>query len=510
MVSYEILGPHFSGSSTNHVKVDIAPKDLKGPRSQQQYSLSNTSHTYGPLNMHIVDGKVLNVTSGNRFWTDLSDFGKYGFFSQVDDGVNRGNVSFSSMDNWIANGTMEKPNLPKNQPIPNFYDLTGGKVGGIEYIEGGKQFRLWTPHEGDTKVHLYTTPRLVEATDINSIGKRTSQVENFRQKLHSDLLFNDRNELHYEITQWAEFLDSEGVHPTKNPVLGIGVQKGNYVASHYPELNYLVANTDFNEIAKRMTSRYGLTDSEAVSAMERSVIMHELAHAYGVGGSRRGEQRQGRLQAKFYSKLAKEFAGTKFEKIYKALAREGEDYAQGYSLINRLMQDNEHNGPPWHLMEHKFYHEAEALGLEGKAMEEHIKSRVKDTLGPLYEDEESNEAESRTANRSNVVNLEGIVESASGEAQGKSGSNYTRTNATAKVLKFSDRKSKGNISERNSKTYARSSARETYERGDHSEYEGDSRTAEAGGKETSDAKTPGKENSNSEGGAESQASEKAA
>src|SRR3989344_1659405 len=198
-------------------------------------------------------------------------------------------------------------------------------------------------------------------------------------------------------------------------------------------------------------------------------MMHELAHAYGVDGSGMGEHRQGRFQSKFYSKLAKEFAGTKFEKIYKALAREGEEYAQRFSFINELVSGHEHVGAPWHLMEHKFYHEAEALGLEGKAMEKYIKSRVKGSLGPIYDDEESHEAESRTANRSNAVSLEGIVESASGEAQGKSGSNYTRTNATAKVLKFSDRKSKGKDSKGNSKTYARSSARETYERGDHSE-----------------------------------------
>ena len=261
-----------------------------------------------------------------------------------------------------------------------------------------------------------------------------------------------------------------------------------------------------------MISRYGLTDSEAVSAMERSVMMHELAHAYGVGGSRRGEQRQGRLQAKFYSKLAKEFAGTKFEKIYKALAREGEDYAQVYSLINRLTQDNEHAGPPWHLMEHKFYHEAEEKGLEGKAMEKYIKSRTKDSLGPLYDDEESHEAESRTANRSNVVSLDRIVESASRSSQEvATNSNYASSRGTAKVLKFSDRKSKGKDSDRSSKTYSKSSARETYERGNQPDYAEDSKNAEAEGREkpkSADAKSS--DNGDSEGGAESQASEKAA
>jgi len=491
-------------SKVNSYTAKIPANKIK---SMQHLPITVSSFPYGNSTNHFIDGNVVTVTSGNIFKTSAHDFNKYGFFSQVDDGVSRNSVKFAGMDDWIANGTKNYPSRPENQPIPNFYDLTGGKIGGIEYIEGGRQFRLWTPDKGDTQVNLYTTPRLVEATDINSIGKRTSQVENFRQKIHSNLLFNERNELHYEIAQWAKFLDSEGIHPREYPVLGIGVQKGNYVASHYPKLNYLVSNTDFNEIARRMISRHGLTETEAVSAMERSVIMHELAHAYGVDGSRRGERRQGRLQAKFYSKLAKEFAGTKFEKIYKALAREGENYAQGYSLINKLTQNNEDAGPPWNLMTHKFYHEAEALGLEGKAMEKYIRAREKDALGPLYTDEESHETESRTANRSNVISLEGIVKSASGEAHGKSDSNYT--SAKGKVLKFTGKKNQGRDSDKSSKTYARSSARETYEGMAESNYAEDSRNFEAEAKENPDAKTAERGETSSEGG-ESQASEKAA
>ena len=142
-------------------------------------------------------------------------------------------------------------------------------------------------------------------------------------------------------------------------------------------------------------------------------------------------------------------------------------------------------------------------------MEKYIKARVKDSLGPIYDDEESHEAESRTANRSNAASLERIVESASGEAQGKSDSNYTRANAAAKVLKFSD--GKGKDSKGNSKTYARSSARETYERGNQSDYNEGSRNVEAEGRETDDSSnSKASDKGDSESGAESQASEKAA
>src|SRR3989338_4908982 len=201
MVNYKVLSPHLDTSKVNSYTSKISADKIK---SMQHLTSTVSSFPYGPSTNHFVDGNVVTVTSGNIFRTSAYDFGKYGFFSQVDDGVSRGSVKFAGMDGWIANGTQNYPNLPNNQPIPNFYDLTGGKIGGIDYIEGARQFRLWLPDRNDTPVNLYTTPRLVEATDINSIGKRTSQVENFRQKLHSDLLFNDRNELHYEITQWAE------------------------------------------------------------------------------------------------------------------------------------------------------------------------------------------------------------------------------------------------------------------------------------------------------------------
>ena len=206
MVNYPVYSPHFSGSPQGHIKTAVAPEKIK---SMQHLPLTVSSIPYGDSTNHFVNGKVVTVTSGNIFWTTPKDYEKYGFFSQLDDGVSRGNVSFPTIDDWKANGEINRPNLPENQPIPNFYDITGGKVGGLYYIEGIAQLRLWTPDKNDTQVKLYTTPRLVEATDINSIGKRTSQVENLRQKMHRDLLFNDRNELHYEVAKLYEFFSNQ-------------------------------------------------------------------------------------------------------------------------------------------------------------------------------------------------------------------------------------------------------------------------------------------------------------
>ena len=515
MADYKVLSPHLDRSKISSYTTTISPEQIK---SMQHLTPTVSSFPYGNSTNHLVDGKVATVTSGNIFWTTPKDYAEYGFFSQLDDGVNRGNVSFSSMDNWIANGTMNKPVLPENQPIPTYYQLTNNKVGGILYIEGITPTGLWMSNHEDTQVGLYTTKDLVNINDMNATGKRVSQAENFRQKIHSNLLFNDDNQFHYEITKWVEFLDSQGVHPTKHPVLGIGVGKGGYVAFHTSELNYLVANTDFREIAAKYVEKYGLTDSDSVSAMERSVMMHELAHAFGIGGSDIEERLQGKLQTKFYSKLAKEFAGTKFEKVYKALAREGEDYAERFSLINRLVTEHHYAGPPWQLMEHKFFHEAEALGLEGKAAENYIKARQKNSLGPLYVEEDRNENKSKSKGKRKMSSLERIVESEAEYGQEtKADSNYASQRGTAKILKFVKGRSKGKDSGK-SETYSRSSARETYERNVPSAYSEDSRTVEPGREENSDARTSEKSDSresakgepDSNGRGENQASEKAA
>ncbi|MCB7441768.1 hypothetical protein, partial [Bacteroides thetaiotaomicron] len=51
----------------------------------------------------------------------------------------------------------------------------------------------------------------------------------------------------------------------------------------------------------------------------------------GVEGDRKGEELQGLLQAEFYSMMAERFKGTNMERVYRALAHEGIDYARWYS-----------------------------------------------------------------------------------------------------------------------------------------------------------------------------------
>ncbi|HLC61377.1 MAG TPA: hypothetical protein VJJ52_08190 [Candidatus Nanoarchaeia archaeon] len=437
MVDYKVLSPHLDTSKVHSYTTAIPADKIK---SMQHLTSTVSSFPYGPSTYHLVDGNLVTVTSGNKFWTTREDAKKYGtFFSQLDDGVRRGSVKFASMDDWIANGTMEKPNLPKNQPIPTLYDLTNNKVGGVIYVEGATPLGLWLPDRNDTQVNLYTTPRLAEgANDMNGIGKRTSQVGELWRKLHSGVLFNEKNELHYEITKWAEFLNSKGVHPKKHPFLGLGVERfdGSALAGLYPDSNYLVIGSNFHEKAKEWASRYGLTDAEAVEALERYSLMHELAHAYGISGTHLGERRQGQLQTEFYSKLAADFKGTKWERVYKTLAHMGEDYAESYSLSSLIKQEFTKDPNPHSIRDifvYKAKIEGREMGLNGGHLEKYVKLRLKDGFGELYKGDENEEPKHNTQRR---AGLETIVESRVQEAA-NSHSNNLYSSKSGKVLAYS-------------------------------------------------------------------------
>ena len=381
MVNYRVLSPHLDLSRDSVSKsTKINSKDIISMR--QDIPVSFSSYPYGTTSPTITGDKAYLKSGGGR----LHVFSKSDVLSQHGLPMTW-EESGPRLAGWIANSTLNPP--VNNDVIPTYYDITGNRIGGIAYIAGIKPLRMYLPHPHDTKVPNYTTPDLVVANDINRQGNRVSQLENFRQKIHSGVLFNDTNQLHYEIARWTEFLGSKGIKPVKNPLYGIGIERADdFIAGYYPKNRILVANFDFNGIVKDLMKRYGLTESEAVEAGERYAIFHELAHAYGISGTRRGEKLQGKLGAEFYTTLANESDG-KWSRIYKALAQRNSDYAERFSLTNTLLREAT-KGPEFeysNLSAHKFWHEGVELGYSGKALEKYVKSRMKETFEPLSEEE---------------------------------------------------------------------------------------------------------------------------
>ena len=414
MANYKILSPHYDSSVSHTSRAKI---DANEHRSMLNFPPNANLLSTGAVRFYVQDGKIIGETSGNRFNTSVPDYIGHKYFSQVDDGVGRAASKFPTMDSWIANGTENPP--AKSDYIPRISDVTNGYLDGILHIKGASPLRLWLPDKNDTAVNLYTSPRLVEAVDINSVGRMESKIENFRQKIRSNVLFNDTNQLHYDIAKWVEFLENEGFHPVKNPVYGIGVGKLKGLAAYLPENRYLLSDFNFHERAKHWIAEYGLKDSEALEAIERYGILHEIAHAYGVKGGRSGEGLQGRLQSKFFAKLAGELKGTKHQRIYEALSKIGDDYAKSYSLSNALLRSFENiqgNGDdiPFSAFEHKFYHEGEALGIEGKALEKYVELRVKDTFKVLIKDEDTGHSPESAQGLEQIIESPGIESNAKG------------------------------------------------------------------------------------------------
>jgi len=420
MVSYRVLGTHLDLSRDSVSKsTKINPKEIVS--MTQAIPVSFSSYPYGLTSPTIIGNKAYMKSGGGRLHEFSKDdvLSRYGFPMTWEESGPR-------QRGWIANSTMNPP--VANDVIPTYFDITG-KIGGIAYITGVKPLRMYLPHPHDTKVSNYTTPDLVVANDINRQGNRVSQLENFRQKIHSGVLFNDTNQLHYEIAKWAEFLDSKGIKPTENPFFGIGIERSDdFIAGYYTKNRILVANFYFNGIVKDLMSRYGLTEREAVEAGERNIILHELAHAYGISGTRRGEKLQGELAAEFCSMLAEE-AGGKYARIYRALAQYRIDYAKDFSLTNWLLREAT-KGPKFeysNLSAHKFWHEGIELGYSGKALEQYVKSRMNDSFGPLM-DEESDDSS----------NLDAIVEATDRNGRAVPGKTDQKT-LDGKIVYLSER-----------------------------------------------------------------------
>ena len=385
----KINGLHYEGPpsvpSSNSSRPKINPKDY---RSMQFYPITVPSWSREsslPQKPHFVEinGKpyAMNTASSKIFLTPAEDYSRYGFFSQIDD------LKFRD---WLANGTEDYPNRPSNKPIPKMPD--------IDYVIVSKQLGLYLPHENDTKVDLRVTPRIVEAVDPNKIGYFESKIANRYEELRN-ALWDNANRLQDEAIARIEFLDKNGLHVKREePLYGLGIENGDFFAAYYPKQRFLVYSQDFDKKVEELISKYGLDDKEAIEAMKRSISpSHEVfGHAAAqIGGDRPSEKLQGLLDAEFYSVMAERYKGTKKERIYRALAQEGRDYAKEYSFFNSILEEltaepfpKEEEGP-LELLVKKFEKEADAFELSGKCREAYVKSRLNDTYGPLLDGEPS-------------------------------------------------------------------------------------------------------------------------
>ena len=373
----------------------IDPKDIK---SMQGEPPTVSSYGYGDATQIFTKDSVVTRTANNRFETSFKDFKRNGYFSQIDDG---------GFGRWIKAATDNPPY--KHSLIPRMPDF-----GLIESPRLGMYF----PNEGDTPVGLRTSHDIVNA--VSRQGYFQSKLANFEHDLRN-LMFDKTNRPNYEAVEWVNFLAKKGfsIDTTPNPgVIGLGVEKGDFLAAYYPGKGYLVREENFHNRAKNLISRYGLTDKDAVEAMKHSVLLHEIGHVLGIGGNRRYEKLQGKLQAEFYAIMAERFKGTNSERIYRALAQEGRDYARDFSfwgsLLEKITEDS--HSKTDEILTHifaKFKAEARALELTGEEFTRYVNERARETYGAIMGGEPSykvSKSKSRNNKNTNSKKLEEIVD----------------------------------------------------------------------------------------------------
>ena len=384
----KIYSPHFVKGSVSSKPQAIKREEIKS--MVNEYVQSPTSHGYGNNFFYTVkNGNVFLRTSNRLERYPLADVARWGkptvqYFEE----------GSTFMDSWYSAGNNNPPN--KYDIIPRIQDIAGSKsVDGVSYIAGVKPLRIFLPGHRDTNVNLFTTPRIVEAVDINSIGKYDHKRENLRQTLNS-ILINHPHTHYTEAAEWIGFLAKKGISIDKSPnvgVIGLGIERGNYYAAYYPhERGFLVSEYNFHDKSKNLTSRYGLSGSEAVEAMKRSILLHEIAHVLGIRGNRRSEKLQGELQAEFYSMMSQRYKGTKLERIYRALAQEGSDYVKEFSLsqsgVEEIKEETVKKEPLDYLID-KFMIEGFEMGKQGEELGGYIHERVQDSIGPIIGGEPS-------------------------------------------------------------------------------------------------------------------------
>ena len=383
--SYTVMSEHYEGDLSTSEPIKVAPEDIK---SMESIPISVSSYPYGDYKPSIVKGKSGKIyaatrTANNLFLTSVGDFSKYGFFSQIDD---------FNMDEFKSAGEDVRPNM---------FDIVP-KMPDIGYITDITPRRMNFPDPRDTAVDLYSTPEFVNAVDMNKVGYFVSKVGNLQQFLRNNVLFNDTNNIHYDINRWVEFLDGKGFsfETSRNAEFsGLGVQvdveREGYLAAYFPRKGYLITEADFHDKVEKLISAYGLEGKESVEAMMRADMLHEIGHRLGIGGDRASEELQGELREEFYSKLAEEFKGTRFERIYRALVQEGMDYARAFSMSTALWDEisaelhTKRLPGAIPLLADKFEEEADALELTGWNRIAFIEKRLREVYGELLAEEPS-------------------------------------------------------------------------------------------------------------------------
>ncbi len=290
------------------------------------------------------------------------DFRKYGFTHSDDESMGR-------MDGWIGATT-------GHHAIE--YVKPNGEIGLFELSE---HIPSYSKYSAMTDVNV-PIKHLVGTVPINKFGFYVSKLANAWE--HSrDLSYIDypkRPGINPETLALLETLISEGGDPRE--IDGIGVENlENHAAKIYlrDETATLVESIYIHQEAQAIAQKQGLDGKEAIDEIIKYFLKHELVHNSDrrkfISIENEEEIDVGEFLAKFFGERA-EIVDEKLAKIYRALARENEDYAQGWKE-GRIKSKGSLKSKLEYLAK-QYASEARDMGLEGEEARDYVGRKLEE------------------------------------------------------------------------------------------------------------------------------------
>jgi len=227
---------------------------------------------------------------------------------------------------------------------------------------------------------LYTMSNADVQVPLNKVGEYISRNANVEQLLRT-VLFDDVHGLNPLSVHWINFLGVRG-YDEGPEITAIGTENNPEAQATIWYLTLITANKHLGKLAEANADKLGINTYEGRLAYKISAMLHEIGHNRGVDS----EYTIGLLMSEFYNNMAKKCKGSEKEKIYKALAKESAEYAEGHKpsgflkYLEFYKQANREGFSEAQLRElvARYESEGKSKGYTGNRLSDYVSRRLKE------------------------------------------------------------------------------------------------------------------------------------
>ena len=372
-----------------------------GPNYQGSFNDFNSNPGRASSGYTFAPSFAFHNPSSAKTWGALMEYGFH--VTQMGNNylINSSNVKMAVPESdWQAYGpnmTVNRDDIAEN--IGGWHAATNGSHA-IEYAKPNQEVGLFqmpehTPNYSNFGMTDVRVPIKVLAgtVPLNKVGYYISKIANLEQDLREILFANPLKEMpgfNQETEAYLEFLEELGLgHPRE--IRAIGVQNlESAIAATYivtdantgKEITMLVADANLYQKANKIAEKQGLSGAEAVKFVKSYIWYHEFYH---VMDHRKGlsekkiETGIGAALAEFFGERASQ-VGAKIATYYRALAREGNNYALGWQEGHVDRQKAIHASELENMISH-YISEAREKGLTGEEARDYVANKIDSELG---------------------------------------------------------------------------------------------------------------------------------